>query len=65
MPITVNVEAPVVNVTNVVEPTPINLEAEITPEITVTMPKRVTETEIVTDADGNIVKTIQTEVDAK
>ena len=65
MPIVI--PAPVVNLGDTiinVEPTPVTLEATITPELTVTLPARRTETDIVTDGFGNIIKTIQTEQDA-
>jgi hypothetical protein len=58
----VNVEVAAPNVT--IEPAQVNVEASLpAPEITITMPPRKTVTEIERDADGNIVRAEQTEVD--
>jgi hypothetical protein len=67
---TVNVAAPNVKVENVVEPTPVTLEATIKNEIPavtetriVGLPARVTTSSVKRDSDGNIVTTTQTERD--
>jgi len=59
--------APVVNVLNTVEPTPVEVKLEATlppPEVTVNLPPRKTETTVLRDGDGNIVRATQIERDA-
>jgi hypothetical protein len=65
--------APVVNVTNSVEPTPVNVAVsapnvevhnEVQPaEVKVSLPKRQTDTTVTRDGQGNIIKTHQVEQD--
>jgi lambda family phage portal protein len=60
----VNVAAPQVSVQNVVEPAAVTLEATLpTPQITVSLPARRTDTSIERNAAGEIVRTTQLETD--
>lgn len=73
VPITNNTEVPaaMVNVQNIVEPTPVSIESpEVTiqnnvppAEVTVNLPTRKTETSVTYDAKGNIASTVQIESD--
>lgn len=62
--VTVNVpEQPAPTIVNNIEPTPVTLEATITPEISVTLPKRKTETTIQRNIAGDMVGSTAVESD--